>query len=361
MATIKKRVGKDGRATYHVRVRLKGQALQCGTFPNITKAKEFIQATEAAMKEGRYFKIAEARKHTLSQLIDRYITDVLPRKPKSQFKQHAQLLWWRKKIGHCILRDVTPSLIAECRDFLLRGKTVRGAIRSPSTVVRYMAALSHAFTVAEKEWQWVDDSPVAKVSKPQEPRGRVRFLDDDERLRLLQACKESSNPYLYIIVVLALSTGMRQGEIMGLTWKDVDLEKGRIVLQETKNGEIRVVPLVGHALELLKEFFKIRRLDTSLLFPGKDPQKIADIRFAWEKALNDSFIVNFRFHDLRHTFASYLAMRKATLIELRTLLGHKSASMTVRYSHLSEAHGAVVVGNMTREIFGAFEDTIKKE
>lgn len=352
MASIKKRVLRNGKTAYHVRIRLKGQPLQCGTFLNISMAKEFIQRTEASMKEGRYLKMVEAKKHTLAQLIDRYIKDVLPSKPKSERKQLAQLLWWKEQIGYYILNDVTPALIAENRDVLLREKTVKGATRSPSTVVRYLAALSHAFTVAVKEWQWLDDSPMRRVSKPQEPRGRVRFLDDDERLRLLEACKESPSPYLYIIVVLALSTGMRQGEIMSLTWKDVDLQEKRIILQETKNGDRRVVPLVGHALELLKNHGKVRRLDTFLLFPGKDPKKISDIRFAWEKALKDSFITNFRFHDLRHTFASYLAMRKATLTELRNLLGHKSPAMTARYSHLSEAHGASVVSDMTREIFG---------
>ncbi len=87
------------------------------------------------------------------------------------------------------------------------------------------------------------------------------------------------------------------------------------------------------------------------LFPGKDPKKITDVRFPWEKALQDAMITNFRFHDLRHTFASYLAMKKATLTELRALLGHKSASMTARYSHLSENHGASVVTDMTKDIF----------
>lgn len=126
MATIKKRVQKDGKTAYHVRVRLKGHPLQCGTFHNITKAKEFIQRTEAAMKEGRYLKVAESRKHTLAQLIDRYIIDVLPRKPKSELKQRAQLLWWRKQIGYFLLKDVTPALISEYRDVLCRGNTVRG-------------------------------------------------------------------------------------------------------------------------------------------------------------------------------------------------------------------------------------------
>src|SRR5712691_6752927 len=112
-----------------------------------------------------------------------------------------------------------------------------------STVNRYLAALSHAFTIAVGEWTWVDDSPMRKVRKPKEPRGRVRFLSDDERTQLLQACQGSRNPYLYKAVVLCLSTGARKMEILGLCWSEVDLQRGCIILQDTKNGDRRVLPL----------------------------------------------------------------------------------------------------------------------
>lgn len=108
-----------------------------------------------------------------------------------------------------------------------------------------------------------------KVTKPKESRGRVRFLDDRERSALLKACKESSNPYLYIVVVIALSCGLRQGELMSLQWENIDLFKGRIVLHETKNGERRVVPLRGHALELLQSYALTKQQDFGLLFPSK--------------------------------------------------------------------------------------------
>lgn len=352
MATIKKRVLRDGKVAYHVRIRLKGQPIQCATLPNISKAKEYIQRIEGSMRDGKYFKNAEAKKHTVTDLIDRYIRDILPRKPSSERKQTAQLQWWKQQMGYCLLSDVTPALIVEQRDALARGFTTTGLQRSPATVVRYLAALGHAFTVAVKEWGWMDDSPMRKVTKPKEARGRIRFLDENERSRLLHACKESVNPYLYIVVVLALSTGMRLGEIMNLSWRDVDFDEKKILLHHTKNGERRVVPLAGHVLDLLANHFKMRRLDTFLLFPGKDPKKPAGLRFAWEQALEVSEIKDFRFHDLRHTFASYLAMNKATLTELRILLGHKSPSMTARYSHLSESHGADIVNDMSEKIFG---------
>lgn len=347
MASIKKRVS-NGKTSYQVTIRRKGAPTQCGTFSSLAKANEFIYRTEIAIKEGRYLK--SSKKRTVGNLIDRYIRDVLPQKPKSARRQKAQLLWWKSKIGDTPLHDVSPSMIVECRDLLSKETTIKGTIRSPSTVVRYLAALSHAFSVASKEWEWIEDSPIRKVTKPKEPRGRVRFLDEEERERLLQACKESKNPYLYIVVILALSTGMRHGEIMNLTWKDIDFEGQRITLQETKNNERRVIPLVGLAMKLLQEHAK--ESESDLLFPGKDPKRPVDLRFAWEKALKESGVQDFRFHDLRHTFASYLAMGKATLTELRILMGHKSPSMTARYSHLSEEHGAAVLRKMNERIFG---------
>lgn len=224
--------------------------------------------------------------------------------------------------------------------------------RHPSTVVRYLAALSHAFSIAIKEWGWIEDSPIKKVSKPKEPRGRVRFLDDEERTRLLSACKESSNQFLHIIVVLALSTGMRQAEILYLKWSDVDLDKGRVILHETKNGEIRQVVIAGHALQLIKDLDKVRRLDSKLMFPGKYPKKPIVIRAVWENAVKKAEITNLRFHDLRHSCASYLAMNGASLAEIAEVLGHKTLAMVKRYAHISDAHTASVVSRMNEKIFG---------
>ena len=140
--------------------------------------ERWIQQTEAAIREGRHFKTTESKKHTLGNLIDRYIAYVLPTKKKSEERQGAQLVWWKKQIGCFLLSDITPAIIAEQRDKLLRGITKQGKIRSPATVVRYMAALSHAFSIAMKEWGWIEDSPLRKVTKPREPRGRVRFLNE---------------------------------------------------------------------------------------------------------------------------------------------------------------------------------------
>lgn len=352
MASIRTRKNKDGTTSYRVDVRLKGFPHQRATFKRLTYAKKWAQHTEAAIREGRYFKTAEAKKHSLAELIDRYIAEVLPNKPKQQRIQTQQLQWWKEEIGAHTLADVTPARITEARSKLFSEVTRKGTPRTPATINRYMAALSHAFTVAINEWGWMEDSPMRKVKRSSEPRGRERYLSDEERERLLKACENSDNPYLYPVFVLAVSTGMRQGEIMGLRWEDVDLNQGKVTLYETKNGEIRVVPVVDKALELLKVHAKVKRIDTPLLFPSKvDPRKPIDLRAPWKAALAAAKIEDFRFHDTRHSAASYLAMSGATLAEIAEVLGHKTLQMVKRYSHHSKAHTTGVVKRMNKSIF----------
>jgi integrase len=373
MAVIEKRKMQNGKIRYRVKIRLKGQPVQTSTHERYADAVRWAQEIESAIREGRHFKTVESKKHTLGELIDRYIRDVLPHKKKSEKKQTAQLLWWKEQLGRYLLSDVSPAIIVEKRDELARGITYRATQRSPATVVRYLSALSHAFTIAVREWGWLEDSPMRKVSKPRESRGRVRFLDDSERERLLQACKESTNPHLYPVVMIAISTGMRYSEIMNLTWDDVDLNQKRIILHETKNGERRSVPFAGLALELLIQLEKDRSFDTKLIFPklkirGKQQetsprqvlkeedrqrvqkvQKPALLRSAWENVLKKAKIENFRFHDLRHSAASYLAMSGASLAEIAEILGHKTLSMVKRYSHLSDSHKHSVIDRMNKK------------
>ena len=155
-----------------------------------------------------------------------------------------------------------------------------------------------------------------------------------------------------MVVVLALSTGARRGELLSLRWADVDLKRGMLTFRQTKNGETRAVPLAGYALELLTQHAKRRRLDTTLVFPDKTGTRPLGIRDAFEGAVKRAGITNFHFHDLRHDFASNLAKNSASLLEIAEVLGHKTLQMTKRYAHLSEAHTAGVVARMNRAIFG---------
>ena len=351
MAYIQERTGKNGKTNYRVQIRLKGHPTQTATFERKTDAKRWVQQIESAIREGRNFKTTEAKKHTLADLINRYQREILDSRAKKKKDQTVQLDWWKDQIGICTIADIRPSLISEMREKLLNELNTKGRKRSPATVVRYMAALSHAFSIAVKEWEWLESNPMVKVSKPKEPRGRVRFLSDGERVRLLQSCKESNNKYLYPVVVLALSSGMRQNEVMSLKWSQVDFGYRRIILEETKNGERRAIPIVGHALELLLKHEQ-EKPKSEFLFPSKvDVNKPMDLRKPWHAAILKAEIENFRFHDLRHSAASYLAMNGATLTEIAEILGHKTMQMVRRYSHLSESHITNVVSSMNDKIF----------
>lgn len=349
MAYIEERKDKSGNTRYRVLIRVKGFPPQSKTFQRKTDAKIWVQQIETEMRQGRFIKTPESRKHTLKEAIDRYIESVLPEKPKNALNVAQHLRWWRNILGDHFMADITPAKISLARDKLSSEVRTNGKKRGPATVVRYMASLSVVLSMCYREWQWIDENPIDKVTKPKEPRGRVRFLDDDERKRLLEACKASSNMYLYPFVVLAISTGMRKGEILNLTWKDVDLERGRIVLQQTKNGDRRLVPAAGLALELLKELHKNKDSSSELIFPSSTSKKPIDLRFAWEQALKLGKIENFRPHDLRHCCASYLAMSGASLAEIAEVLGHRTLNMVKRYSHLSEAHTSSVVTRMNEK------------
>ena len=153
-------------------------------------------------------------------------------------------------------------------------------------------------------------------------------------------------------MLFALTTGMRRGELMGLHWQDVDLERGVAVLHNTKNGDRRSVPIVPEVAELLRAQGKVRRLDNDLIFAsdGRDPVWIDKF---WYRALKAAKLKNFRFHDLRHTAASYLAMSGATVPELAAVLGHRTLQMVKRYAHLSDQHTGTVIERMTRKYFKA--------
>ncbi|WP_414041396.1 tyrosine-type recombinase/integrase [Acidithiobacillus sp. M4-SHS-6] len=354
MAAIEKRTSKDGSTSYRVKVRLKGQPVQSASFQSLTKAKQWATQTEAAIREGRYFQTAEAKRHTLAEAIARYERECLPGIRTGESRRPL-LHWWSERLGHLTLAELTAPVINDALQGLAKEPSERhpDRPRAPQTVAHFRQALASVLSEAVKSWEWLEVSPMNRVAKPTLPRGRVRYLSDDERERLLQACRESTNADLYVAVLLALTTGGRKAETMGATWAQIDLKRATLQLEETKNGARRTLHLAAPVLELLRERAKVRRLDTGLLFPSKvNPRQPVDLRDPWGKALKTAGVEDFHWHDLRHTFASMAAMNGASLPELAALLGHKTLSMVQRYAHLSPAHTAAIAERVAARMIG---------
>ena len=355
MASITKQVGKK-RTTYKVRIRKPNHPTVTKTFTSKSLAEKWARKTELEIEEDEYLDKKEATLHTLGELVDRYLEEELRKLSEVDWRMRTrQLNWWKKHLGTLTLNKITPPLIAEYRTRLKTEKNDKGKTRSGSTVNRYMAAMSAAFGIAEKEWHWVKENPFSRVRREKEADSRTRFLSEGERTALLSACRGSSNKHLYLLTVLALSTGMRQSEILTLKWDQVDFERNTVTLFKTKNKDVRVVPLVGVAKSLLERHGKVRSLKNPYVFEGRHLSHVNFPRKAWETALRKAEVENFTFHDCRHSAASELAMNGASLHEIAAVLGHKTLAMVQRYAHLSEQHTASVVERMNKAVFGSVE------
>ena len=366
MASIEKRKNDDGTTSYRVKIRLKGYTPESATFSRLTDAREWVQKTEADIKAGRHF--GASKRHTLNELIDSYEGSAKHKELKSAKEMRARLDWWREYHGAKLLQDITPALVAQGRDALTNENlTVRrrgddGIVsrvplekkRSGVTANRFLAALSTACAHGVKELGWLERNPVERVSKTKENKGRVRFLDDAELPRFLAACRK--HPDLYLAVVLSLTTGGRQSEIMGLRWGQIDLKAGRATLYAgtTKNEDARVLSLVGEAFTLLLERAKVRSLTDDRIFPSTHKAKKATfiaLRTPFIAAMKEAAITDFHWHDLRHTCASYLMMNGVSPLEISKVLGHRTMAMVSRYAHLAPARQSDI-GNALAKTMG---------
>jgi integrase len=212
-------------------------------------------------------------------------------------------------------------------------KSNRG--NKPATINRHVATLKHMFSKAV-QWEMVETHVAEKVRQVkllEENNKRLRYLSKEECHTLLSSCDAHLRP----IVIMAMNTGMRKGEILNLKWDNVDLKNGFLLLDKTKNGGRREVP-INHTLEsALKNI--VRRLDILYVFYNPVTGKPYDnIKKSFNSALKRAGVVDFKFHDLRHTFASQLVMAGIDLTTVKELLGHKSLVMTLRYAHLAPSH-----------------------
>lgn len=276
--------------------------------------------------EGRFFEVGQEKERTFGEMMARFEEEHVV-KLESQRTYQGFVKRLTEVFGEYTLAEITPSLLNQYK----RTRYVDGV--QPATINRELACMKKAFNLAIKEWQWCRENPVSRVSMERERNARDRWLTADEEEMLLASCR----PWLWDVVVFALGTGMRMGEILELTWRGVDFGRRTVMVFRSKNGDRRTIPVNEKVLSLLKERAKVRSLQTELVFWSQTytPLEGGHLRRSFRLALRKAKIQDFHFHDLRHTFATRLAQQGVDLYTIQRLLGHKSPIMTQRYAHHS--------------------------
>jgi integrase len=290
-----------------------------------------LKEVEVKIVKGEYLGIYEEKKILFEEFAKEYLNYSKANKSSTSYERDMTSLRIHliPYLKDKYLFEITPQMIEEYKSERL--KKIK-----PATVNRELSCLKHLYTKAI-EWSYVKNNPVSKVKKLKEPPGRIRYLEPKEINVLLANCA----PHIKSIAICALNTGMRRGEILSLKWSNVDLRNKTIVLKETKNNELRIIPINDHLYETLKSLPQYFKRDY-VFFNNKDGDRLKSIR-SFEKAVARAGIEDFTFHDLRHTFASHLVMSGADIRTVQQLLGHKDIKMTMRYSHLSPSHLADAV------------------
>ena len=303
-----------------------GQQVRASTGQIDKRAAELILGdTRRQLRDGAYRITLEERNRRFGELMERFLCEHDIKKA-SQRSYVGYVKRLRAFFGDGTpLADITPWLIVEFENHLFAEQLAQASVN------RHLATLKKAFNLAVREWEWCQRNPVLSVSMEREHNGRDRWLTVEEEGRVLTAC----GPWLRDIVQFALGTGMQMGEILSLSWRGVDLIRRTAMVFHSKNGERRTIPLNQTVLSLIKERGTLRSLRTDLVYPRKTHTLLESghLRRAFRLALKKARIEDFRFHDLRHTFASRLVQVGVELHKVQRLLGHKSPMMTQRYAH----------------------------
>lgn len=333
--SVYKRKDRKGKVVgWRAVVRIKGYPTVCKQCDRKEEADDWEEDTRRRIKAGQFQFHRHKVQNTFSELVDCFIRSGALEHHRSAEDTKRHLEYWRGRLGEYAMVHLTTEHLAKERQFLIDTPTDKNAKRSSATVNRYIASLSSCLTYASRELRWIDENPCFNLFKLKESKGRDRILTEDEACRLLTACRESRSPYLFCIVLLAITTGMRQGEILGLRWDQVELSNQLAHIRETKNGRPRSVPLVDEIVVELQKLYQGRDPIKPLIFTSKTVFGAYDIKKVWKEALIKANIHNLRFHDMRHSFATWAARQGASNLELATAMGHKTLQMLQHYTHL---------------------------
>jgi integrase len=363
-------------SSFRVEVRRNYTFLQAKTFSSESDAKQWAEDFESKLEKILSFKPKKLKKlspekvdelggqdlfHKLGIELNFITFDALANEYMANWsgKDNNQLnraAYWLKEFRDTPIKAIKTKHIRKAIEKLSKRNTLKtdgsgdrsDKPLSSNTVIRYKVVLSAIFKFAIKK-DYLTDNPVNGIDVQAASNIINRYLTEDELSNLMRVCKRSSWEKLHLLVLMAITTGMRKSELTGLRWSDIDFKKNLAKLDDTKNGEPRLNPIPAPAMAELLNF---REVGNGLIFhsPTK-PDTAFDFTKRWKAALKEAGIENFRFHDLRHTAASYLVMGGATLYEAAEILGHKSTETTKRYAHLSTDHKAKVAERIMGDVF----------
>ena len=325
MATIQKRNTKKG-ISYRVLIRSKDTNSISKTFKSKSDALRFVDKIEG--NSGYLTSFNSYKGFTYQELSNEYKINRYGSISNVPISYESRLRYWDKAIGSKAVNSITKAQIVTLLQKL-------PSHLSNSSKNKFKKAVSAVFNYGVNK-DIITDSPVNRIKSLREPSGRLRYLSEDEKTRLFKACRSSQWDKLYVLVLMAITTGARKGELMNLHWSDVDFDRKVAYVKTTKNGQPKVMPLTR---EVIKELSRFKDQEPELIFNSEiKPNKPYEFYKLWRKVLKEAEIYDFTFHSLRHTCASYLAMNGCSLLEIADVLGHKQISMTARYSHLCVSH-----------------------
>ena len=301
------------------------------------QAERVAKRIEVELYNGTFFPEANKSRIKFRDFASEYMEKYSKRRKKSWERDETSLKHLIPAFGDKYLTDITPKMIEDYR--LMRGQ--EGA-KPPqaATINREHALLKSIFTKA-MDWGIVKENPAKRVRLAKE-QGRIRFLTKSEIQRLLAAAEESKALHLKPILIMALDTAMRRGEILNLRWEDVDFERHVIQVKHTKNNQPREVPMTDRLFDTLWHW-RQKSLDNGYIFTNTNGQPMTDVRTAFRVALKKAGIDDFRFHDLRHTAASQMYMSGWDIKLIKEIGGWKTLAMVDRYSHLTTEHKRVAM------------------
>jgi integrase len=316
MASIRQRNGR-----WQARVLRKGYPAEVQTFDSRTAALQWARSIETAFDRGCHVSQRSANDVLFRELLERYMQAVTPTKRGAVDEVIRIKAIQRQRIAGYSMANLGPEVIAQFRDLRLREV-------GPGTVIRDLAVISSVINHARREWQLPIPNPCERVRKPSSPNGRNRILSVDEKSRLLSELRPLGrrSPWMQPLVELALETAMRRGELLSLTWRNVNLATQTAFLPATKNGASRIVPLSRQAISVLD---RLPRDPSDVVFPISGMAVAA----AFAKACRRAELNDLRFHDLRHTATTKLAEKLPNVIELASVTGHRTVQMLKRYYH----------------------------